>query len=157
MAALAIPSIEIFENFAEVIGIPSYDISLVHAGYLFVTDDVDMEDQLQAKVVWSEYPHARVTKVDTSQAEALPGVVRVLTAKDVPVNEYGIIVQDQPVLVGVGDKVRWLGDRILENAHQTARDVVDFQADFAWGGQVVAERGSGIERIRIVLRQPQSS
>ena len=39
MAALAQPSIEMYENFDQVIGIPGYDISLVHAGYLFVSDD----------------------------------------------------------------------------------------------------------------------
>jgi sarcosine oxidase subunit beta len=39
MAELAIPSIEVFENFAEVIGIDGYDISICHQGYLFVTGD----------------------------------------------------------------------------------------------------------------------
>jgi CO/xanthine dehydrogenase Mo-binding subunit len=74
--------------------------------------DFNMEGQLHAKVVWSEHPHARVSKIDVSQAEALPGLVKVITARDVPVNRYGIIVRDQPVLVGEGDKVRWVGDRI---------------------------------------------
>ncbi|MCP4361141.1 MAG: FAD-binding oxidoreductase, partial [Chloroflexi bacterium] len=50
MAALALPSIDVFENFAEVIGIPGYDIALHHQGYLFVTDDEDMVDQLQTAV-----------------------------------------------------------------------------------------------------------
>jgi sarcosine oxidase subunit beta len=50
MAQLAIPSIEIYENFAEVIGIPGHDISLVHAGYLFAADDPAMVDQLKAAV-----------------------------------------------------------------------------------------------------------
>jgi CO/xanthine dehydrogenase Mo-binding subunit len=71
-----------------------------------------MEGQLYAKVVWSEYPHARVLKIDASQSIAFPGVVKVITAQDVPVNEYGIVVPDQPVMVGEGEKVRWMGDRI---------------------------------------------
>jgi sarcosine oxidase subunit beta len=50
MAELALPSIEIFESFAEVIGIPGYDISLRHQGYLFVTDDEDQIDELKAAV-----------------------------------------------------------------------------------------------------------
>ena len=50
MAALARASIEIFENFAEVVGIPGYDISLHHQGYLFVTDEPDMLDGLKAAV-----------------------------------------------------------------------------------------------------------
>jgi CO/xanthine dehydrogenase Mo-binding subunit len=74
--------------------------------------DFSMPAMLHAKVVWSEYPHARVRRIDTSKAEALPGVVRVITYRDVPVNEYGINITDQPVLVAEGDKVRWVGDRI---------------------------------------------
>ncbi|MBM3136005.1 MAG: aldehyde oxidase, partial [Chloroflexi bacterium] len=74
--------------------------------------DFSLPGMLHAKVVWSEHPHARVRRIDTSPAEAAPGVVRVITYRDVPVNEYGINILDQPVLVAEGDKVRWLGDRI---------------------------------------------
>jgi len=74
--------------------------------------DFSMPGMLHAKVVWSEYPHARVRRIDTSKAEALPGVVKVITYRDVPVNEYGISIKDQPVLIAEGDKVRWVGDRI---------------------------------------------
>jgi CO/xanthine dehydrogenase Mo-binding subunit len=115
--------------------VPKKDAATKVRGSRKFPQDFDMEDQLYAKVVWSEFPHARVTKVDTSQAEALPGVVRVLTAQDVPVNEYGIIVQDQPVLVGVGDKVRWLGDRIAivvaesERVAEEARRLVKVEYD----------------------------
>lgn len=50
VVALVKPSIEIFENFAEVVGIPGYDISLHQQGYLFMTDDPEMVDQLKAAV-----------------------------------------------------------------------------------------------------------
>ena len=50
MAQLVLPSIEVFENFAEVIGIPGYDISIRHQGYLFVTDDPAMVDDLKAAI-----------------------------------------------------------------------------------------------------------
>ena len=50
MAELALPSIEVFENFSEVIGIPGYDISIRHQGYLFVTDDPAMIPDLKAAV-----------------------------------------------------------------------------------------------------------
>ncbi len=74
--------------------------------------DFNMDGQLWAAVVWSAHPHAIVRSIDTSKAEALPGVVRVITYKDVPVNRYGIGIPDQPVLVAEGEKVRWVGDRI---------------------------------------------
>lgn len=50
MAELALPSIEYYEHFAELIGIPGYDISIRKQGYLFVTDDQDMLGDLKAAV-----------------------------------------------------------------------------------------------------------
>jgi sarcosine oxidase subunit beta len=50
MAALAIPSIEMFENFDDVIGIPGYSISIKQQGYLFLTDDPETVDDLKENV-----------------------------------------------------------------------------------------------------------
>ncbi|MEE9413911.1 MAG: xanthine dehydrogenase family protein molybdopterin-binding subunit [Acidimicrobiales bacterium] len=78
-------------------------------------------DSLHAKVVFSNQPHARMISIDTSAAAVVPGVVIVLTAPDVPVNEYGLTMFDQPVIVGVGDTdrtavasdvSRWEADKI---------------------------------------------
>jgi CO/xanthine dehydrogenase Mo-binding subunit len=66
-----------------------------------------------------------VTSVNTSKAETAPGVVAVYTAKDVPVNEYGLQWQDQPVLCGPGssklgtDVVRFVGDQVAAVVAQT--------------------------------------
>ena len=64
--------------------------------------DINIEGQLWMRVKFSERAHARVVKVDGSRAEALPGVARVFTSHDVPVNEYGLVIKDQPVLCGPG-------------------------------------------------------
>jgi sarcosine oxidase subunit beta len=50
MAALAIPSIEMFENFAEVIGIPGFNISIKQQGYLFLTDSPETVDDLKENI-----------------------------------------------------------------------------------------------------------
>jgi CO/xanthine dehydrogenase Mo-binding subunit len=105
--------------------VPKKDAATKVRGSRRFPQDFSMEGQLYARVVWSEHPHARVVKVDTSQAEAAPGVVKVITAGDVPLNEYGIIIPDQPVLVAEGDKVRWVGDRIaivVARSEQAARE-----------------------------------
>lgn len=110
--------------------VPKIDAATKVRGQRKFPQDFNMKGQLYAKVVWSEYPHARVLEIDVSPAEALPGVVAILTSKDVPVNEYGINIMDQPVLVGEGEKVRWLGDRIAivigesEKIAQEARQLV---------------------------------
>ncbi len=78
-------------------------------------------DALHAVVVFSDQPHARLRKLDVGPAESSPGVVAVVTAADVPVNEYGLTMFDQPVLVGLdhtGRSVvdptvsRWEADKI---------------------------------------------
>jgi CO/xanthine dehydrogenase Mo-binding subunit len=80
--------------------------------------DVIADDMLFMKIRFADRTHARVVRVDTAAAEAAPGVVAVFTARDVPVNEYGLGVPDQPVLCGPGstkegaDVVRWEGDQV---------------------------------------------
>jgi selenium-dependent xanthine dehydrogenase len=73
--------------------------------------DLYFEGMLHAKVLRSEYPHARIVSVDTSEAKSLPGVHAVMTAADVPGAKYhGLARNDWPVLAY--DKVRYLGDAI---------------------------------------------
>jgi len=61
IAEIALPSIEIFENFAEVVGIPDIDISIHHQGYLFVTDDPGMIPDVEAAV----QTHRRLGIIDS--------------------------------------------------------------------------------------------
>ena len=111
--------------------LPRIDAQAKVTGQAKYPGDFYREGMLQAKVVWSEHPHARVLRIDTSKAVAYPGVVAVLTYRDVPVNEYGINIKDQPVLVAEGDKVRWVGDRIAivvaesERLAEAARKLVE--------------------------------
>ena len=66
--------------------------------------DIDIEGQLWMRIKFSERAHARVININASAAEALPGVVRVFTSRDIPVNEYGLVIKDQPVLCGPGSE-----------------------------------------------------
>jgi CO/xanthine dehydrogenase Mo-binding subunit len=80
--------------------------------------DINLPDQLYMKILFAGRPHALIHRIDTANAERLPGVLAVWTAKDVPLNEYGLIMPDQPVLCGPGstkpyaDRVRFVGDQI---------------------------------------------
>jgi len=98
--------------------------------------DVAMEGMLHAKILFAGRPHARILSISTSEAEAVSGVVAIFTAKDVPVNEYGLQTPDQPVLCGPGsskpgaDVVRFVGDQVAlvvadtEHAAARARDLI---------------------------------
>lgn len=83
-----------FDAAAKVTGAASYPADAVPAG------------ALHAVTVFSNEPHARMVSMSTQRAEAVEGVVAVLTASDVPVNEYGLTKNDQPVLVGLEDTGR---------------------------------------------------
>src|SRR5215207_5156890 len=72
--------------------------------------DLVRPGMLHLKVVFAHRPHARITSIDSSAALAIPGVVAVLTAADVPFNAFGLIENDQPVLCG--EKVRFEGDKV---------------------------------------------
>jgi CO/xanthine dehydrogenase Mo-binding subunit len=74
---------------------------------------------LHLRFLRSCHAHARIRRIDTSRAEAAPGVVAVITGKDVPFNRMGAFVQDQPVLAD--EKVRFLGDPVAAVAAATYR------------------------------------
>ncbi len=87
-------------------------------GELKFPSDIYFENMIWGKVLRSKYPHALIKKIDTSKAEKYPGVVKVLTYKDIPgLNGFGIVVQDQPVLCF--NKVRYVGDAIALVAVET--------------------------------------
>ena len=75
-------------------------------------DDIYMDGMVHAVAVRSAHPRARVMKLDTSVAEAMPGVLGVLTAKDVPFNKVGHIQPDWDVMIAEGDITRSVGDAI---------------------------------------------
>lgn len=63
------------------------------------------------KIVFSPHPRARVLEIDCKAAEAMAGVKKVITAKDLPgSNRYGYDVAHRPVMVPVGEETRYLGD-----------------------------------------------
>ena len=81
-------------------------------GYGEYPDDVEMEGMVYASAVRSQYPRARVLDIDCGKAAALPGVLAVLTAEDVPNNKVGHLQQDWDVMIAKGDITRCVGDAV---------------------------------------------
>ena len=76
-------------------------------------DDVNIPGMVYASAVRSKYPRARVLRIDTAEAQALPGVICVLTAKDVPgQNKVGHLKQDWDTMIAEGDVTHYLGDAV---------------------------------------------
>jgi len=79
------------------------------------TEDLinEFSDLLHMRVLRAPHPHAYLKDIDISEALEVPGVVAVFTKADFPkLSEFGLIIKDQPVLVGKGEKMRFLGDAI---------------------------------------------
>lgn len=105
--------------------IARHDVREKATGQIKYVGDMKLDRMLYSKLLLSEVAHANIVRIDVSRAEALPGVVRVFTHKDVPKNYYnshkwykGIdFPRDELIL---SEKVRHMGDRI---AAVVAKDI----------------------------------
>ena len=75
-------------------------------------DDLSLEGMAHGSAVRSNYPRARILDIDPSAALALPGVLAVLTAADVPHNKVGHLQQDWDVFIAQGEVTRCVGDAL---------------------------------------------
>ena len=119
--------------------LPRVDAAGKVTGQANYPGDLTPDNLLFGKVLFSHQPHARMVAMDTTAAAAVPGVVAILTAVDVPVNEYGLIMPDQPVMVGLGssklhsDVSLWEGDHVAviiaetEEAAAQARSLIQIE------------------------------
>src|ERR1700752_378036 len=110
--------------------VPRLEDPKLLAGRATYTDDVMLPGMLHAAVLRSPYPHATITRIDTSRARALPGVFAIVTGEDAkqmtnplpafcaePVVQYALAV----------DKVRFVGEAVAAVAaidRYTAEDAV---------------------------------
>ncbi len=88
--------------------------------------DIKLPGMLHAKVLRSPHPHARIVRIDTSAAKALPGVKLVVTGHDVPARNWGPHRKEQRILAcGV---VRHVGEEVaavVAVSEEIARDALD--------------------------------
>jgi 4-hydroxybenzoyl-CoA reductase subunit alpha len=91
----------------KILGLGKYADDLVAPGMLF------------GRILHAPHPHARIVSIDTSRAEALPGVRGIVTGKDAP-TPYGILPIGHDECVFAVDKVRYIGDNIAAVAATSA-------------------------------------
>jgi CO/xanthine dehydrogenase Mo-binding subunit len=88
------------------------------------TDDLFFDNMLYGVPVYSDYVHARIINIDTTQAEKQPGVVKVITYKDVTgSNRFGQIVKDYHIFAD--DKIRFNGDVIALVVAETREQAIE--------------------------------
>ncbi|NOY78645.1 MAG: selenium-dependent xanthine dehydrogenase [Calditrichaeota bacterium] len=90
---------------------PKYEAYQRALGQAPFVDDLRFEGMVYGALKFSDYPRARVLKIDTSVAEQIRGVLRIFTAKDIPGNRMvGLIVNDWPLMIAEGEVTHYVGD-----------------------------------------------
>jgi len=112
-------------------GIPHDSAHLHVSGEALYIDDIpEVRGMLHAAIGLSERAHARIKSIDLSRVRAAPGVVGVLTAKDVPgKNDYGPVVADDPIFATTlvqyyGQSIFAVAAETVEQARRAARMAV---------------------------------
>jgi CO/xanthine dehydrogenase Mo-binding subunit/aerobic-type carbon monoxide dehydrogenase small subunit (CoxS/CutS family) len=119
---VAAPDIQESASGRQVIGrtVVRPDVVEKVTGEAIFTDDLDFAGMLYAAVKRAGVPHAIMRKVSTVTARSIPGVAAVLTAEDIPgEHNHGLVIFDWPVLVGVGERIRYQGDAVAIVAAET--------------------------------------
>ncbi|MBQ0037039.1 MAG: selenium-dependent xanthine dehydrogenase [Clostridiales bacterium] len=89
------------------------DVAEKVQGYGQYPDDVYLKGMVYGGALRSAYARARLLSIDTREAMALPGVIYIATAKDVPCQNYiGHIKKDQPTLAEIGEVIHYLGEAV---------------------------------------------
>jgi 4-hydroxybenzoyl-CoA reductase subunit alpha len=95
-------------------------------------DDLSLPRMLWCKLLRSREPHARIVRIDTSRAVRHPGVVAVLTGRDLPI-PFGILPISQDEHALCPDRVRFVGDPVAavaaldEDIAAEACDLIDVE------------------------------
>jgi aldehyde oxidoreductase len=107
---------------------PKYEAQKLVLGDHDYTDDIRIEGMVHGALKFSDYPRAKVLGIDTREAESVEGVLRILTADDVPGDRMiGLISQDWPLMIATGEITRYLGDVlacVVAETEAIARDAM---------------------------------
>ena len=103
-----------------------YEATALSLGDRPFIDDMVPEGLLHGAFHLSAHARANIVAIDTTRAEAVPGVERVFTAADVPGElRSGLIHKDWPIFIPVGGRTSYLGDvlaMVVADTRRTARE-----------------------------------
>jgi xanthine dehydrogenase molybdenum-binding subunit len=89
-------------------------------GKALYTDDLLFEGMCHGRVKRAGIAHGILRTLDVEKARQLPGVLAVLTAADIPgEHNHGLVIHDWPTMVGIGERVRYVGDAVAIVAAET--------------------------------------
>ena len=90
---------------------PKYEAYEMAVGKRLFVNDLKFDGMLHGALYFSDHPKATVLEIDISEALKLRGVVRIVTADDIPGNRFvGLIFKDWPLMIKPGETTRYIGD-----------------------------------------------
>lgn len=110
--------------------LPKIDSYAKVTGAARYADDLKLPRLAFGRILRSPHPHALITRLDTTRARALPGVLDVITGADLP-NFYGIMPTTQDETPFALDRVRYVGEPVAavcavdEETAEEALDLID--------------------------------
>ena len=107
--------------------LPKYQAQQLVLGQHQYVDDIKIPGMVYGALKFSDHPRAVVLNIETAEAH-LPGVLRIFTAQDIPGDRtIGLIKQDWPLMVAVGETTRYIGDvlaAVVAESEEIARQAV---------------------------------
>ena len=108
--------------------LPKYQAQDLVLGQHRYIDDIRLDGMKIGALKFSDHPRAIIKSMDLSAAEAHPDVLRIFTAADVPGDRHiGLIKQDWPLMIAVGETTRYVGDVlavVIAESDASAREAV---------------------------------
>ncbi len=107
---------------------PKYEAYEMAIGKRLFVNDLKFDGLLHGALYFSDHAKATVLEIDISKALKLKGVVRIITAKDIPGNRFvGLIFKDWPLMIKPGETTRYIGDvlaGVVAETEDIAREAV---------------------------------
>ena len=108
---------------------PKYQADKLVLGQRPYVADMKIKGVLYGALKLSDHPRAKILSIDTREAEQIPGVIRVFTAKDIPGERHvGLIIHDWPLMIEEGEETRYVGDvlaGVVAHSEEIARQAVE--------------------------------
>jgi aldehyde oxidoreductase len=107
---------------------PKYDAHRLVLGQRPYVADMSLPGMHYGALKFSDHPRAKILSINTGAAAQLPGVTRIFTVADIPGDRtIGLIKQDWPLMLGVGEETRYIGDvlaGVVAESEEIARQAV---------------------------------
>lgn len=107
---------------------PKYEAYEMAVGKRKFVNDLTFDGMLHGALCFSDHPKATVLEIDISEALKVKGVVKIITAEDIPGDRFvGLIFKDWPLMIKAGETTRYIGDvlaGVVAETEDIAREAV---------------------------------